>query len=167
MDCPETGRLGAEEARQWTQRFLDRVESDSLLAVLGEGPRDRYGRLLVDVTWGGESLSRSLLAAGLAWVYRNQDSELLAIQARAVEQRRGVHIMLDHPVAEGPYVLTTNSFHRPGCGLIWRRTAELPWSPNAIQPFTEGKAPCRRCLAWPPWAALGGPEVRVPELLKL
>ena len=167
VDCPEVGRLGAEEAREWTQRFLDRLGRNVRSAVKTEGPRDRYGRLLMDVTWEGESLSNSLLSAGLAWVYRSHDPDLLAIQARAVEQRQGVHVILDHAVADGPFVLTATSFHRPSCGLIRKRTAELPWSARAIRPFTEGKAPCRRCLSWPPWGPLGGPDLSGSWLEKI
>ena len=80
-------------------------------------------------------------------------------QARAVQARRGVHALLDHPACVGPYVLTSGSFHRPGCSVLRGRAASLSWAYEAAEPLTAGKAPCRRCLAWPPTAPFGAPGI--------
>ena len=59
------------------------------LIVSGE---DGYGRLLGDVLVDGSSVNRDLLAAGLAWHYKqyNQDEELAALEDEARAAGRGL-----------------------------------------------------------------------------
>ncbi len=163
IDCPETGRPGAEEARRLSQAFVD--------AAGPEGPRpepaapglDVYGRLLADLRSQDGSLSERLVDAGLGWVYRGGDDGLLRAQRRAVRLRRGVHALLDRPPAAGPFLLTGSAFHRPSCRVVRERQGVLPTAPRADGPFEDGLSPCRRCLAWPPAAPLGAPSVRGPD----
>ncbi len=145
IDTPELGRPCAAEARDFTSAFLA-----GGVAVLQppDPPRDRYGRLLADVEVGGASLSRALLAAGLATLYEDEAPELLALQARAVDERRGMHARL--AAVRGLFVVTAGRLHRPGCPWLGAsaRPADLCSDPS--EALRAGRAPCRTCLAWPP-----------------
>ena len=107
---------------------------------------------------GERGLSATLVGEGLAWCYRNDDPALVRLQADAVAARRGVHGLLDGPAARGPWLLTRRSFHHPDCGLVRRRAARMAWAAGAAEALAAGRAPCRRCLSWPP--AAGARPVR-------
>lgn len=146
VDTPELGRPFAEAAGRWTARFL---AGGAFTLDPPDPPRDRYGRLLADLRRGDESLSESLVAAGLAWVYRSTSRSLLDMQAVAVEHRRGVHRGLGD-WRGGLLVVTRSSFHRLGCPLPGRPPEDLPLESTPEGPFKSGLSPCRRCLPWPP-----------------
>lgn len=145
VDTPELGRPCADAARDFARAFVAGGE----LRLVPEQPRhDTYGRLLADVEVGGRSLSRALLAAGLAVLYEEDDPALVALQARAVDERRGQHARLH--LARGPFLVTARRLHRPGCP--WTRSggglADLCSDP--AEALRVGRSPCRTCLAWPP-----------------
>jgi endonuclease YncB( thermonuclease family) len=164
VDCPETGRPGAEAARLLAQAHLD-AAGPALALVPPEPPRDAYDRLLADIHSGSRSLSTGLVEAGLAWRYRSSDQTLLTAQQEAVRQRRGIHAILDHPLTQGPYVETSTSFHHPACRLVRTRSRQLELRWGAAGSFASGRSPCRSCLAWPPRPPLGPWSRFRPEAL--
>lgn len=145
VDTPELGRPLAAEARDFSADFLARGPG---VLHPAQPPRDRYGRLLADVLVQGESLSRALLAAGLATLYEVDDPGLVALQARAVDERRGMHARLE--LAGGPFVVTAGRLHRPGCPWARASARGADLCSDAAQALRAGRAPCRTCLAWPP-----------------
>ncbi len=146
VDTPETGQALAHEATEFARAY---IEGQTIRLVPDSGERDRYGRLLADVWVDRGSLSQALLRAGLAWVYRAPDPALLAIQAEAVDARRGVHAWVgaDDGVLYRP---TKTSFHHPDCRLPGADRGSLPLEENPGCLFKIGLSPCRRCLPWPP-----------------
>lgn len=147
VDAPESGRPGAAAATRLAQRAV----ASGRPARLQPG-RDRYGRALGDLGQGDSSLSRELVAAGLAWVLDPSDP-LLAVQRAAVEARVGVHAA--DPAAAGPYVVSRTRFHASDCLAARASLRHRPWSARAGPLLAQGLAPCRRCLRWPP---VGGAE---------
>jgi|GEM_PF-1837706 len=158
VDAPETGRPLAAEATAHVTAFLARGP----VALRPAAPRrDRYGRLLADLillagsggsadpSAGPDSLSASLVSAGLAWVYRGAPSSMLDRQALAVEHRRGVHHGLDG-WSGGPLLVTRTGFHALTCTVVGSRGRELPLEATPQGPLKAGRSPCRRCLPWPP-----------------
>lgn len=145
VDTPELGRPCADAARDFARAF---VAGGELRLVPEQPRRDGYGRLLADVEVGGRSLSRALLAAGLAVLYEEDDPALVALQAQAVDARRGQHARLH--LARGPFLVTSRRLHRPGCP--WTRSggtlADLCSDP--AEALRAGRSPCRTCLSWPP-----------------
>lgn len=53
---------------------------------------DRYGRTLARVFVNGQDVNREMVSQGAAWVYRayNRDTSLLAVEAEAKAQKRGL-----------------------------------------------------------------------------
>jgi len=152
VDTPEMGQPFSEAAKAFTQSFL----ADATVRVVPAKPkRDRYGRLLADLTVSDGSLSEALLDAGLAWVYRTTDDHLLTLQAAAVDAGRGIHSLVPG-VALGPFRPTKASFHHPECRLIGARREALPLEQNPGCLFKIGLSPCRLCLPWPPMTAATG-----------
>lgn len=146
IDTPETGRPYADVATETVRALL---VGERWFLVPEHPPRDVYGRLLGGLrSEAGLDLGATLVERGLAWVYRDHDPRLRALQAAAVEARRGVHSGLDELL--GPFVVTTQSFHRPDCGLVRARGRLLPWSASAAPLLKAGRAACRRCMRWPP-----------------
>ncbi|GJM20285.1 MAG: nuclease [Planctomycetota bacterium] len=146
IDTPETGRPFADAA---TEAVRELLASGRWFLHPEQPPRDVYGRLLGGLRNArGLDLGETLLARGLAWIYREKDPRLLALQAAAVDARRGVHSGLD--ALPGPFVVTAQSFHRPDCSLVRRRGRQLPWSASAAPLLKAGRAACRRCMRWPP-----------------
>jgi endonuclease YncB( thermonuclease family) len=146
VDTPEMGRPCSDEARAFTAARLQAAREVRLAD--DDPPRDRYGRLLADVLLDGASLSASLLGAGLATVYDSESAELLALQAAAVAERRGMHARL--PLARGPYLLTARRLHRPGCPWVRTEGRFADLRSDAAAALQDGRSPCRTCLAWPP-----------------
>lgn len=149
VDTPETGRPLAQAATDFARRF---IAGQTVRLVPDSGERDHYGRLLADVRVERGSLAEALVNAGLAWVYRSADARLLALQAGAVEDRRGVHAW-QAPVGGMLYRPTATSFHHPECRLPGNRRSSLPLEENPGCLFKMGLSPCRRCLPWPPSSA--------------
>jgi endonuclease YncB( thermonuclease family) len=143
VDAPELGRPFADESRDFAAA---RLAAGPLRLVPDEPARDRYDRLLADVLVDGASLSEELLAAGLVVLYDEDSPRLVALQAQAVAARAGMHARLDRAV--GPYVLTTQRFHRPDCPYAKSGKAEP--CESAAAALSSGRSPCRTCLPWPP-----------------
>ncbi len=92
IDCPEHGQSLSEKATEYTQNW---ITGRLVRLVTGEEERDRYKRLLALVEADGETLNEALVEAGLAVVEvippnRLRVDDLLAAQASAHEQRRGI-----------------------------------------------------------------------------
>jgi micrococcal nuclease len=145
VDAPERGRPGAADATVLAQRAVDAGLAPQLLPG-----RDRYARSLGDLGQGATSLSRQLVAQGLAWVLDPADP-LRAVQAEAVRQRRGVHA--HDPPSAGPYLVSHSRFHNGDCRTIRAAGRRWPWSAQARPLLAAGLAPCRNCLRWPPVAS--------------
>jgi endonuclease YncB( thermonuclease family) len=146
VDCPETGRPYADEATRFTAAFL---AGHAPRLVPAHPPRDHYGRLLADVRVDGASLSAGLVESGLAWIYEDEGRPLVALQARAVVERRGVHERLAR-VGPLPLVFGKGRFHRADCPLLAGHAAPLDCSWDVAALLASGRAPCRTCLPWPP-----------------
>lgn len=151
VDTPERGSAFAAEATAFTNRFL---EQEGVGLDPQDPRRDRYDRLLADLVGPQGSLSASLVDEGLAWIYRGPVASLLDRQALAVEHRRGLHLGLDGWDG-GPLLVTGQTFHGLACSLLGARRRQLPLEASPAVLFKAGKAPCRRCLPWPPqgWPA--------------
>ncbi|HMM34837.1 MAG TPA: thermonuclease family protein [Thermoanaerobaculia bacterium] len=100
IDCPERGQAFGAAAN----RLASALAFGKTVTVKGRG-NDRYGRLLAEVVLpGGQSLSRELVAAGMAWHYvRYSDDETLAKGEREARKARvGIWSEAD-PVAPWRY----------------------------------------------------------------
>ena len=92
VDCPEKNQPFGAEAHSFTADLA----LGQTATVLGE-KRDRYGRVVATVVLpGGRNLNHELVAAGLAWWYRefvpgNRTLERLESEAR--DRRRGLWAM--------------------------------------------------------------------------
>ncbi|MHC4846252.1 MAG: thermonuclease family protein [Planctomycetota bacterium] len=146
IDTPERGRDGADRA---TARVRELLADSAPVLVPTDPPRDRYGRLLADLEIDGASLSARLIEEGLGWVYATSDASLVALQAAAVDARRGVHAVLDR-WRPGPLLMTSSRFHRADCPWTRRAATSRDLSRNAAALLKRGLAPCRTCLPWPP-----------------
>jgi endonuclease YncB( thermonuclease family) len=88
IDTPEKGQAFGRPAKTFTSDLAFH-KAVTVCAV----DRDRYGRLVADVTLpDGRSLNRELVAAGLAWWYRrySTDQSLGALEQDARDARRGL-----------------------------------------------------------------------------
>jgi hypothetical protein len=146
VDAPEHGRPGAEEA---TSRVRAWITTGLAVLVPPEPPRDHYGRLLADIEVDGRSLSAMLVEEGLAWAYMAPDDSLLALQARAVDERRGVHALLDD-WRPGLLLITSSRFHRADCPWMRRSAGRRDVARDPARLLKRGLSPCRTCLPWPP-----------------
>lgn len=150
VDTPERGRPGWAEATA-TARALLSGHAWRLLPATP--PRDVYGRRLGRlVNERGEELGAALIERGAGWVYRDDDPSKVALQRAAVDARRGVH-GLPMPPPDAPFLLSSRSFHAAWCGLVRGRGAALVQAALASDALRTGRAPCRRCLPWPPLGA--------------
>ena len=146
VDTPETGRPDSAEAAAFTAHWL---AGRGFRLVPPDPPRDHYGRFIADVVAEGDSLSAALVGAGLAWVYDNDDPQLIALQAQAVQRRLGVHAHLER-AGSGPFVLSRTRFHRADCRWVAADAARRALSSDVAALLARGLAPCRTCLPWPP-----------------
>jgi endonuclease YncB( thermonuclease family) len=146
IDTPELGRPGAQQAAECLAGLL---QGRRLRLQPPDPPRDRYGRLLADVVADGSSVSAALVERGLAWVYDGRDPALVALQARAVDARAGVHARLDR-AGPAPFVVTSGRFHRRDCPWVARDPVRRELEADVARLLREGYAPCRSCLPWPP-----------------
>ena len=87
IDAPELNQAYGKASKRfaWDFAFGKR-------AVVRVSGIDRYGRYLGEVFVGGHSLNRAIVAAGLAWQYRqySKDPVLAALEARARAGRLGL-----------------------------------------------------------------------------
>jgi len=90
IDAPETGmpysRVATDLLKELTQDQIVRVSLSN---------KDQYGRV-VSYSWlsDGRELSREMIRAGLAWHYKqyNSDKELAALEIEAQEAKRGLWV---------------------------------------------------------------------------
>lgn len=155
VDTPERGRPGWAEATSLTRALL----SDHAWRWLpATPPTDVYGRRLGRlVNERGEELGAALIERGAGWIYRDDDPRNVALQRAAVDARRGVH-GLPMPRPDAPFLLSSRSFHAAWCGLARGRGPALMQAARASDALRSGRAPCRRCLPWPPldaWPSSG------------
>lgn len=74
IDAPEAGEPGAAEA---TRRLEQLLRTAPLrLRLVGEDPRDIYGRLIAEVYAGDLNVNQMLVAGGHAWAYRHYLGQL-------------------------------------------------------------------------------------------
>jgi endonuclease YncB( thermonuclease family) len=87
IDAPESGQPFGTVARD----RLASLAKGRTVTVRSRG-NDRYGRLLADVSIGGDDLARRLLVEGLAWHYSRFDDrqEMAAAEVEARTARRGL-----------------------------------------------------------------------------
>lgn len=87
IDAPELSQAYGQVSKRFASDFafgkLARVEVQGV---------DRYGRYLGEVFVDGHSLNRALLAAGLAWHYKqySHDASLAALESEARSRRLGL-----------------------------------------------------------------------------
>lgn len=92
IDCPEKRQPFGYRAKQFTS---DAIFSKWVKVTL-KG-KDKYGRQIASVYYGenyAQYLSKNLVVAGLAWVYREycKDGELLELEDRARGEKVGLWI---------------------------------------------------------------------------
>ena len=91
IDCPEYGQDFGNRAK----RFSKKEVAHRTVAVQSMG-KDSYGRTIGLVTYGGKSINRQLVKAGMAWVYTRYChkkpfcSDLKKLENRAREQGIGL-----------------------------------------------------------------------------
>ena len=89
IDCPEKNQPFGAEAHSFTADLA----LGQTVTVIGE-KMDRYGRLVGTVVLpGGRSLNEAIVAAGLAWWYREfapGNVKLAGLESDARDQRRGL-----------------------------------------------------------------------------
>lgn len=128
--------------------------------------KDRYGRLVADVTTPEEgSSSEYMLRNGFAFLYPYKDipkkflDKLLKVQREAISEKRGFwpHILsLDKSSgktkkAKGPYTGNSSSkrFHSPGCTLKPPGSKNIIYFDSLRDAFYAGYSPARECTPWP------------------
>jgi endonuclease YncB( thermonuclease family) len=88
IDCPELGQAFGQRARHLTSEL-----SFGKRVMVSVRDHDQYGRAVAAVTLpDGRNLNRELVAAGLAWWYRQYSSDpaLGSLEAEARAARRGL-----------------------------------------------------------------------------
>lgn len=87
IDAPELSQAFGRVSKQFASDF-----AFGKVARVKVSGMDRYGRYLGEVFVGGKSLNRAILAAGLAWWYRqySKDESLGALEAAARAKRLGL-----------------------------------------------------------------------------
>jgi micrococcal nuclease len=90
VDAPEKAQAYGQRAKEFTSDQAFRK-----VVTVCVTDRDRYGRLVADVTLpNGHSLNRELVAAGLAWWYRrySSDRSLGVLEEEARMAHRGLWV---------------------------------------------------------------------------
>lgn len=88
IDAPELRQAYGAQARRHLARLCLRQQA----RITPQG-RDKYGRLLAQVSCGGEDAAQAQVAAGLAWVHPSQRKAhplLARAAARAQQQKQGL-----------------------------------------------------------------------------
>lgn len=151
IDTPEAGEPFHDEAKQMLARLST---GRSCRIEYGGSRRDKYGRLLGYLYADTCFVNRTMVAAGLAYVYLFDDSDLKQVQIRqlieaqkgAIDERRGVWGL--ERERERYYVNTVGSFrlHRPNCpGIGPLREGRYHKYESREEGMSEGLSPCRTC----------------------
>lgn len=88
IDCPEKGQPFADAARKFTE---SQVLNKTVQIHIRD--RDRYGRLVAEVTGNGkENLNQALVREGFAWHYKkhSKDPAMAALENQARAEKKGV-----------------------------------------------------------------------------
>ncbi|WP_243471552.1 thermonuclease family protein [Winogradskyella sp. MH6] len=89
IDCPERKQPFSKRAKQFTSDAI--FEKQVELKVI---KKDRYGRSIAYVYYGGKNLSEELLKAGLAWhfVKYSDDETLQPLEDKAKKDKIGLWV---------------------------------------------------------------------------
>lgn len=164
VDAPEHGQAFGQRAKQFTS---DLVFDRDVTVIPRE--TDRYGRTVADVLTGdGRSVNEALVAAGLAWWYRQyarDNAKLAQLEQQAKAARRGLWAdprpvepsQFRHPPAKPRPAATPRPtppartavwatshgqrFHRAGCSALRGHGQAL--DPAAAR--SRGLTPCPLC----------------------
>lgn len=115
INTPETGELGADEAKALAQ---ERCEGKVVTLAFGDTPQDHYGRLLAEVWVGDQSVNEALVEAGLAHAFfippvdEAATARIIAAQIEARKGRRG--IWASDPRYQGAFHITSFKHNPPG-----------------------------------------------------
>ncbi len=109
IDCPESGQDFGQKAKQ----FLSKIVYGEQVVIVGS-KIDRYGRLVGKIIFNGRDVNLDIVAAGLAWHYKEYERE------QSVEDRR-------------LYAAAENSARAAKKGLWSMSNAIPPWE------FRKGK----------------------------
>lgn len=92
IDCPEKKQDFGQRAKQFTSALVFAKQ-----VKVTYQKRERYGRILGNVSIQGKDLSEELVRAGMAWHYRqySKDAHLQELEDEAFEARRGLWSMPD------------------------------------------------------------------------
>lgn len=87
IDCPEKSQAFGQSARSHTADLV--FGKAVLVSTLS---KDKYGRLIANVSVDGKNLSEELVSSGYAWCYRkySKNNDLLQEEADAKSARRGL-----------------------------------------------------------------------------
>ncbi len=87
IDAPELAQAFGEESKN----FLAQLLADQKVFIVAQ-EKDKYGRYLGNVYVNYESVAEKMLAAGLAYHYKdfNQDKTLAALEQQAKNQKLGL-----------------------------------------------------------------------------
>lgn len=151
IDTPEAGEPFHDEAKEMLGRLS---ASGNCRVEYGGSRRDKYGRLLGYLYADTCFVNRAIVAAGLAYVYLFDDSdlkqtqirELLDAQKSAIAEHRGLWGLVRE--REKYYVNTVGSFrvHRPNCpGIGPLREGRYHKYATREEGMSEGLSPCRTC----------------------
>jgi len=163
IDCPEKAQPFGTRAKQFTS---SQVFGKSVRVVSVDV--DRYGRTVADVyTAEGQSVNRELVAAGLAWHYKqySKDATLARLENEARAARRGLWSDLhsippwewrhggrassnDSPPSStgGDYIgnVKSRKFHLPSCASL-PAPQNRTWFATREAALQAGYVPCKRC----------------------
>jgi micrococcal nuclease len=151
IDTPEAGERFHDEAKA----LLVTLSLDQPCRIEhGGARRDKYGRMLGYLYVDTVFVNRTIVAAGLAYVYLFKDSdlkqpeirELIDAQKTAIAERRGLWSLPREK--ESYYVNTVGSFrlHRPNCSAIGPlRAGRHRTYATREEGLSEGLSPCRTC----------------------
>lgn len=154
VDAPERKGPGdeaepfAREAALYAEAALRdrtvRLEFDRANAEAGH--RDKYGRLLAYVSFGGVLFNGQIIREGYARAYRRfayaRKGEFLELEAEA--KARGLGMWATPPAPPGGTVYITSSgtkYHRDGCRFLDRSGVEV----NVERAIDLGYEPCGVC----------------------
>jgi len=96
IDAPEKAQPFGQRSKQYLSDLCFRKQAE----VVPQARLDRYGRTVAHVRCDGQDANAAQVKAGMAWVYTRyaaKGSSLQAIQAKAMDDRRGLWSD-DHPV---------------------------------------------------------------------
>lgn len=87
VDCPEKAQPFGQAAKKFTSAFCFGKE-----VMVTSNSKDRYKRLIAEITVNGISLNRELVKNGYAWCYTkySKDSELPLLETLARKSRSGL-----------------------------------------------------------------------------